>query len=120
MPTDLHESLLELDAEHVSCCAANRLEAEVNPLCGVCVDGMSEWGGKCVPSKRPSVGRIFFYRFMWDKRRNGSGGHGFLQEAVQLSRLSCCSTGTPREARDHFRRVRARAGRDAGDHQRGV
>jgi hypothetical protein len=44
-----------------SCCGANRMPAVDNPLCGDCMEGYSDWGGKCVKCDSVNGGLIFMY-----------------------------------------------------------
>jgi IPT/TIG domain len=39
----------------VSCCSENRVSAELNIMCGRCMDGYSEWGGTCVECQATNI-----------------------------------------------------------------
>jgi hypothetical protein len=59
----LNGTLLVIDSVTVTCCGNNRYSGSGNPLCGLCLPGHSEWGGKCVPCDKPNVPILFLYIF---------------------------------------------------------
>jgi hypothetical protein len=45
----------------VTCCGQNRFSGNDNPMCGQCLPGHSEWGGKCVPCAQPNIPILLLY-----------------------------------------------------------
>lgn len=46
---------------HVACCGPFREPAPLNPMCGRCVSGYSEWGGQCVACTETDAPLLFAY-----------------------------------------------------------